>query len=125
MNFGSGSRISEIGGKVEGGCFRHGGAAVGLGHCCARGRARSGGRWLGLAHVFLAEYGRGLEKIIRAHSALGWEGRGYWGLWGLEIGNFEKSGKLILGNLHKHWVEMGWGEKVVGNFPKSGERAMF
>jgi len=103
MNFGSGSRISEIGGKVEGGCFRHGGAAVGLGHCCARGRARSGGwRWLGLAHVFLAEYGRGSEKIIRAHSALGWEGRGYGGKAGSQIENSKKSGKLILRNPRKH-----------------------
>ena len=92
-----------IGGKVEGGCFRHGGAAVGLGHCCARGRARSGGwRWLGLAHVFLAEYGRVPEKIIRAHSALGWEGRGYWGKAGSKIGNWLKSGKLILRNPRKH-----------------------
>ena len=39
--------------------------------------APGGWRWLGLAHVFLADYGRGSEKIIRAHSALGWEGRGY------------------------------------------------
>jgi len=65
------------------------------------GRAR-GGDGLGLAHVFLAEYGRVPEKIIRAHSALGWEGRGYWGLWGLKIGNWLKSGKLILRNPRKH-----------------------
>ena len=34
------------------------------------GRAR-GGDGLGMAHMFLADYGRGAEKIIRAHSALG------------------------------------------------------
>ena len=58
------------------------------------GRVR-GGDGLDLAHVFLAEYGRVPEKIIRAHSALGWEGRGYWGKVGSKVGNFEKSGKLI------------------------------
>ena len=88
------------------------------------GRAR-GDDGLGLAHVFLAEYGRVPEKIIRARSALGWEGRGYWGKAGSEVGIFEKSGKLILGNPRKHWVEMGSGGKGVGNFPKFGERAMF
>ena len=80
---------------------------------------------MGLVHLFLAEYGRGAEKIIRAHSALGWEGRGYWGKAGLEIGNWLKSGKLIYGNQHKHWVETGSGGKDVGNFPKSGNRVMF
>ena len=38
--------------------------------------------WAMVGNGFLAEYGIDLEKIIRAHSALGWEGRGYWGLWG-------------------------------------------
>ena len=71
-------------------------------------RARSGGwtllrvtdprsegrRWL--VHGFLGDYGRSLKKIIRAHSALGWEGRGYWGKAGSKIENWLKSGKLIL-----------------------------
>ena len=52
-----------------------------------------GGRWL--VHRFLAEYGRVREKIIRAHSALGWEGRGYWGKVGSKNGNLPESGKLI------------------------------
>ena len=37
--------------------------------------------------VFLADYGRGLEKIIRAHSALGLQGCGYWGKVRLKIEN--------------------------------------
>ena len=73
--------------------------------------------------MFLAEYGRVAEKIIRAHSALGWEGRGYWGKVGSENGNRVKSGKLILGNPYKHWGKMGWGEKGVGKFPQSGGEA--
>ena len=80
---------------------------------------------LGLAHVFLAEYGRSAEKIIRAHSALGWEGRGYWGKAWSKIENWVKSGKLILANPRKHWVKTGSGGKRVGNFPKSGKKAMF
>ena len=88
------------------------------------GRAR-GGDGLGMAHMFLADYGRGAEKIIRAHSALGGEGRGYWGKPGLEIGNLLKSGKLILGNPRKHWGKTGSGGKGAGNFPKSGKRVMF
>ena len=39
---------------------------------------RSDGWWRP-AHGFLDEYGTGPEKIIRAHSALGRESRGYWG----------------------------------------------
>ena len=78
-----------------------------------------------MAHGFLAEYGRGLEKIIRARSALGWEGRGYWGKVRSGIENGEKSGKLIYGTPHKHWGKMRSGEKGVGNFPKFGERPMF
>ena len=88
------------------------------------GRAR-GDDGLGLAHVFLAEYGRSAEKIIRAHSALGWEGRGYWGKTGSKIEILLKSGKLILRNHCKHWVEMGSGGKGVGNFPQFGKRPMF
>ena len=75
--------------------------------------------------MFLAEYGRSSEKIIRAHSALGWEGRDYWGKTGSKIEKLVKSGKLIYGNPHKHWVETGSGGKGVGNFPQSGKRAMF
>ena len=67
--------------------------------------------------MFLAEYGRAREKIIRAHSALGWEGRGYWGKVGSKNENLVKSGKLILGNPRKHWAEMEASEKGVGNFP--------
>ena len=58
------------------------------------GRAR-GGDGLWMAHVFLGDYGRVPEKIIRAHSALGWEGRGYWGKAGLKIGNWQELGRLI------------------------------
>ena len=67
--------------------------------------------------MFLAEYGRAREKIIRAHSVLGWEGRGYWGKAGLKNEHLVKSGKLILGNPRKHWAEMRPGGNVVGNFP--------
>ena len=70
-----------------------------------RGR-RSHGDGLVLAHVFFVDYGRVLKKIIRAHSALGWAGRGYWGKVGSKIGNWVKSGKLILGNPRKHWGKM-------------------
>ena len=70
------------------------GGGGGLGRGCARGRARADGRrWL--VHGFLADYGRYPEKIIRAHSALGWEGRGYWGKMRSKIEDWEKSGKLI------------------------------
>ena len=78
-----------------------------------------------MVHGFLAEYGRLAVKIIRAHSVFGWQGRGYWGKVGSKIENFEKSGKLIFGKPHKHWVEMGAGGKGVGNFPKSGKKPMF
>jgi hypothetical protein len=77
-----------------------------------------------MAHWFLAEYGRGLKKIIRRR-ALGWEGRGYWGKAGSEKGLGEKSGKLMLGNPHQHWEKMKAGEKVLKIFPKSGKRPMF
>ena len=59
------------------------------------GAGPRGGDGLGLAHMFLAEYGRVLEKIIRAHSALGWQGRGYWGKMRSKIENWAESGKLI------------------------------
>ena len=42
-----------------------------------------------------------------AHSALGWESRGYWGKTGSKIENLLKSGKLILGNTRKNQVKMG------------------
>jgi len=90
----------------------------------SKGRAR-GDDGLGLVHMFLANYGRVPGKIIRAHSALGLQGRGYWGLWGLKIGKRAKSGKLILGNPRKHWVETGSGGNGVGNFPKSGKKPMY
>ena len=98
-----------------GGRVRAGGAVVRAGRsrmarpagavCCTRARfggwtllrvtdpRSEGRRWL--VHGFLAEYGRSAEKIIRAHSALGWEGRGYWGKAGSKIEILPKSGKLI------------------------------
>ena len=58
------------------------------------GDSSAGDGWV-FAHMFLAEYGRVPEKIIRAHSALGWKGRSYWGKVGSKNGNLVKSGKLI------------------------------
>ncbi len=79
---------------------------------------RSGGwRWLVLAHVFLAEYGRYPEKIIRRGSALGWKGCGYWGKAGSKNANREISEELMSGNPHGHWGIMGRGENQPKNFP--------